>query len=83
MKQIDECLDRVFNGQRPLNKKWKAFIIEGYLYVFHYTHRVFVLRLHDRHIIEQWWEKPADKRGLNAIKLYMNKKFETDFTLDK
>lgn len=81
MKQITECLDRVFNNQRQLKKKWIPFIIwheedqRNYLFLYHYHHLVLVYDLRDHDILLEWHEKPADKRGLDSAKKYLEEKF--------
>lgn len=84
MKQIDECLDRHFDGKPPLNKKWKAIqqlhLGKNLLCVFHYHHLVVVYDPDTKEILHEWAELPTDKRGLDAIKEYLNKRFNTDFT---
>lgn len=71
MKQIDECLSRAFEGRRPLKKKWRAGIDEGKLYLFHYHHLVMIYDLKTKEIKHEWWEKPTDKRGLDAAKKWL------------
>lgn len=71
MKQMDECLNRAFEGKLPLeSKKWKAVIrhevIGHVLYLFHYHHQVLVYVIERNQVAESWWEKPTDKRGLDA-----------------
>lgn len=84
MKQIDECLDRHFDGKPPLMKKWKVLqknhLDRNLLFVFHYHHMVIVYDMDRKEILDEWAELPADKRGLKAIKEYLNKRFNTDFT---
>lgn len=71
MKQIDECLDRAFSGKKPLKKKWRAFITQGVLFLYHYHHLVLVYDIDTDWIVKEWWEKQADKRGLEAAKAYL------------
>lgn len=78
MKQIDECLDRVFEGKKPLSKKWKCLKftedfgqqVEFYT-LYHYQHIVLVYCITTNTIIYEWWEKPTDKRGLDAARTYL------------
>lgn len=84
MKQMDECLDRVFSFQHPApSKKWKAFRgawlgeKPNLILLYHYHHLVMVYDSTANEILHEWWEKPTDKRGLDAAKEYLNKKFNT------
>lgn len=77
MKQMDECLTRAFEKKPPLkNKKWKA-IMEFHqrygwvLYLYHYHHRVLVYLPYAHEYAFEWWEKPADKRGLESAKEWL------------
>jgi hypothetical protein len=80
MKQIQTCLDRVFAGEPPLKQKWRAHLGRAtvcdnhrWLLLHHYHHLVLVVDLDTKEIIRQWWEKPADKRGLDAALAYLKK----------
>lgn len=75
MKQIDECLDRFFDGRPRLKKKYQAVEHENCLYLFHYQHLVLVFHLHTYEFLHEWWELPTDKRGLDAAKAYLTKRF--------
>lgn len=89
MKQIQDCLDRVINKQKPIDsRKWKAFRgdwiwasrepiqdKENHIVLYHYHHLVLVYNLKTNEVVFEWWEKPADKRGLDAAKEYLNNKF--------
>lgn len=78
MKQILECLDRVFLSQKPLKKKWKAYLDfnengEQILVLYHYQHLVLVSNITTKKVMFAWYEKDADKRGLlSAIKYLVN-----------
>jgi hypothetical protein len=81
MKQMDECLRRVFNGQPPLqSKKWKAFAQWHWdkqtqiISLYHYHHLVLVYDTVNHQYLYEWWEKPTDKRGLDAAKEYLEKR---------
>ena len=74
MKQIQECLDRAFTNKKPLKKKWRAIISDNKLILVHYQHLILVYDLIDNVIIYSWWEKSADKRGLDAALEYLEKK---------
>lgn len=80
MKQIEECLDRVFQTQKPLKKKWRAFFDfndngEQILLLYHYQHLILVLNMRLQAIEYIWYEKDADKRGLiSAINYLVDKK---------
>lgn len=82
MKQIKECLDRVFQGTPPLkSKKWKAFVGHwlgknpNHLFVFHYHHLVLVYDTMEHKVLYEWWERSADKRGLDSAKEYLSNTF--------
>lgn len=79
MKQIRECMDRAFEGKRPLAKKWKAVISNdetNYLFLTHYHHLILVYDLDTNTILHKWWERPADKRGLDsAMKLIEEREY--------
>lgn len=74
MKQIEECLERFFYDKKPLKKKWQARSHpenEDIFLLFHYHHLVLVVDLSVGKILKEWWELPADKRGLDAAKKYL------------
>lgn len=76
MKQINICLNRFFNGEKPLKAKWQARRHSEYpdlLLLFHYHHLVLVYDLNKKESLKEWWELPADKRGLDAAKEYLQK----------
>lgn len=78
MKQIDTCLDRHFSGQKPLKAKWQArwhHENPDVLILFHYQHVVLLANMKTKDIIYEWWEVPTDKRGLDAAKDYLKKKW--------
>ncbi len=79
MKQMDVCLDRVFLELKPLpNSKWKAMIVlDHLLLVYHYTHYVLGYDIKTHTVFHEWWERPADKRGLEAAKEYLKERFKT------
>lgn len=77
MKQIDECLTRYFEGKEPLKKKWKALPhpkVPNILCLYHYHHLVLVYDTVHHHIEAEWWEKQADKRGLDSAKEWLNRR---------
>ena len=78
MKQIQECLDRHFEGKFPLQKKWQAREREDRLYLYHYHHLILVVNLKSKHLEYAWFEKQADKRGLNSAIKYLANKFEEE-----
>lgn len=77
MKQIDKCLTRAFEYKNPSwSHKWKAFIQSNpdhgrILRLYHYCHLVLVYLVDDQFIFYEWWEKPADKRGLDSAKEWL------------
>jgi hypothetical protein len=78
---MDECLNRFFNGVKPLKAKWQARWHPDYSHVmvlFHYHHRVLVYDTENRKILEEWWELPTDKRGLDAAKEYLKNKHQEE-----
>jgi hypothetical protein len=76
MKQIDTCLDRVFEGKKPLKQKWQVIIQkkDNNLYLYHYQHLILVYDLDNERIEYEWYECPTDKRGLDAAKEYLEKR---------
>ena len=80
MKQIDECLDRAFAGKKALSKKLRAAIIdcnsERMLFLCHYQHLVLIYNLNKKELERQWYELPADKRGLDAALKYIKNREE-------
>ena len=71
MKQIDKCLVDAFAGKKPApSSKWKAIILrknhDYKLFVFHYQHTVLVFNINEWSSFYEWWEKPADRRGLES-----------------
>ncbi|MGF0347734.1 hypothetical protein ACQR3P_29260 [Rhodococcus sp. IEGM1300] len=83
MKQITECLDRAFQKKPPLNKKWRAQImhLKDYphpvLIVMHYHHLSLLYCIERRKPLHTWWEKPTDKRGLDAALDYLENRPST------
>lgn len=71
MKQIDECLTRAFKKNKPLRKKWQAAINGNHLILVHYHHLVMVYDIETHTYLHEWWEKPADKRGLDSAKAWL------------
>lgn len=75
MKQIDTCLSRFFAGDRPLKMKWFACqrpnTNEPILYLFHYHHLVLVYDFKHSIVLYEWWEREADKRGLDSAKEWL------------
>lgn len=79
MKQIDECLTRAFEKKDPLpRKKWKGFLhydeeIQATIIVlYHYHHLVLVHNCDTHESLYEWWEKQADKRGLESAKEWLH-----------
>lgn len=78
MKQINECLDRFFENQKPLKKKWQARWHpdhDNIILLFHYHHLVLAFDVKTKKLLHQWWELPADKRGLESAKKYLENKY--------
>jgi hypothetical protein len=74
MLQIKTCLKQAFEKKEPpSSQKWKAFIRNDILYLFHYHHKVLVYDVSKKVIIYEWWEKKADKRGLDDAKIWLSK----------
>lgn len=85
MKQINEALNRLFDGRKQLKQKWIAIKHHSnddnkdYLLLYHYQHLILVVSLDDYSIKHEWWECPTDKRGLDSAKIYIeNKKQNID-----
>jgi hypothetical protein len=58
MKQMDVCLNRFFNGEKPLKAKWQARWHPeqpGIMILFHYHHLVLVYEVNEQKIIKEWW----------------------------
>jgi hypothetical protein len=78
MKQIDECLDRFFSNKRPLAKKWQARGVNmrrDELRLYHYHHLVLAYDVLNNKVLYEWWEKPADKRGLESAKEWLEERW--------
>lgn len=81
MKQIQECLDRAFSSKEPLpSKKWKGFLrfdekAGWVLIVYHYHHHVLTYLVDHNQYAFEWWERPADKRGLDSCKEYLEERW--------
>lgn len=76
MKQIHTAMFRVTNGHPPLkSSKWKAFLIwtgnTYILHLYHYHHLVLKYDMFSHVILFEWWEKKADKRGLDSAKIWL------------
>ena len=75
MKQIDTVMHRAFSGHPPLKTKWKGIINyergEHILYLFHYHHLILKYNVTRRIYLHEWYEKPADKRGLDSAKIWL------------
>ncbi|MED3625652.1 hypothetical protein P4478_00205 [Bacillus subtilis] len=80
MKQIDESLTRLVQKKKPLKKKWRSCLNGGRptptLLLFHYNHLILEFDLKDKTILYQWWEKAADKRGLDSAIEWLEKNNE-------
>lgn len=78
MKQINEALDRFFDGRKQLKQKWIAIKqtedSSEFLVLYHYQHLVLKVDLKDLTIKFKWWECPTDKRGLDAALEYIENK---------
>jgi hypothetical protein len=78
MKQIDEALNRFFDGRKQLKQKWVAIKqIEDsneFLVLYHYQHLILKIDLKDLSVKYKWYECPTDKRGLDAAIEYINNK---------
>lgn len=80
MKQITECLDRAFAGKLPLRRKWRAQIVtlkdypHPVLILMHYHHVCLMYCIERDKSLHSWWEKPTDKRGLDAALRYLKER---------
>jgi len=75
MKQIKECLDRYFNNSPPLKRKWQAITYRHHLCLYHYHHLILVYDLREKKSSHEYYEKPADLRGLKSALEYLDNKF--------
>jgi hypothetical protein len=76
MKQIQVMLDRHFEGKPPLSHKWRVIkcpFNKNAIRVYHYLHLILVYDLDNHMVLYSWWEKPADKRGLESCLAYLKK----------
>lgn len=75
MKQIEECLGRFFSGKPALAKKWRAYYniakSTPTLLLMHYHHIILEYDFYNEIVLHSWWEKNADKRGLDAALHYL------------
>lgn len=79
MKQIDDMLTRHLIEDKPaLRKKWQAITVKAHfdddvdqLHIYHYHHLVLKLDLVHKKILFTWYERPADKRGLNSSLVWL------------
>lgn len=46
------------------------------MYLYHYHHIVLVYDTDNHQVQYQWWERPADKRGLDAALAYLKERKE-------
>ena len=78
MKQIDEALNRFFDGRKQLKQKWVAIKqqkdLNEFLVLYHYQHIILIINLKDLSIKYKWYECPTDKRGLDAALKYIENK---------
>ncbi|MEB2277013.1 hypothetical protein LAV82_23625 [Bacillus sp. ILBB4] len=80
MKQIDECLTREFSGKPSLKRKWRAFLGTNpkthcrMLLLYHYHHLILRYDVDHHVVLYEWWEKPADKRGLDSAKEWLGER---------
>lgn len=78
-KQVDDCLSRCLAGQAPMaGSKLKASLLDGVLTLHHYHHKVLEYRLATRQVLHEWWEKPTDKRILQAALAYLREELPTE-----
>lgn len=74
MKQITTMCDRFFEGKPSLAKKWRANFIVNHgkatLLYTHYQHIIAIYDLESEKFIGTYYEKDADKRGLDDILEY-------------
>lgn len=79
MKQTDEMFGRFIKGMMPLRKKWQMRYThedgQVMLYFFHYHHVIYVYECNSCRTVYEWYEKPADERGLAAIKRTLSSDF--------
>lgn len=76
MKQVQTCMDRVFEGKKPHKaNKWKAYILDDILYVYNYQHLSLKFDIQNKEVVYKWYEKRADKRGLVSVLLYLEQRY--------
>ncbi|KAK3287689.1 hypothetical protein CYMTET_4806 [Cymbomonas tetramitiformis] len=74
-KQVEEAIARARSQRAPLKQKWTCTVATStmaergeILSLYHYHHLILVANLTKHTITHEWWEKPTDKRGLDAAK---------------
>jgi hypothetical protein len=80
MKQINMVLDRHFEAKPPLSHKWgviKCPTHTNAIRLYHYHHLILIYDLDAETSLYQWWEKRADKRGLDAALLYLKERAQS------
>jgi hypothetical protein len=75
MKQVQDVLDRFFQGKPP--RKHKIMVLteafdERTFSLYHYHHLILVYDYVADLVLYEWWEKPTDKRILEAAKEYLH-----------
>jgi|BioPla2DNA2_1021312.scaffolds.fasta_scaffold148471_2 hypothetical protein len=78
MKQIDVCFERFFAGKKQLKNKWQLQQPNqgDYIVLFHYNHMIMMIDPDTLEVTYQWYECPADKRGLDAAIAYLDQNRE-------
>lgn len=79
MKQIDEVLTRhLIDKKPPLLKKWQVTTRlphfasdQPILFLLHYHHLILAVDLQSKRVLHSWYEKPADKRGLDSALIWL------------
>jgi len=74
MKLVNECLNRLFDGKKPLKIKWQAFIEDNKLHFYHYQHNLLIFNLEQNKVEFTFYETRTDLRGLMAAIEYLKNK---------
>jgi hypothetical protein len=91
MKQMQKCMDKFFASypheppEPCRSSKWNAILSPLYsepvLALYHYNHLILEYDLKRHLLLFQWWEKQADKRGLDDAKEYLEQRRQKEAQL--
>ena len=75
MVQIEEMFTRFIEGKPRAKRKWQMVCVNvgtrRCIHFYHYHHLVAIYDTIDKRFYYEWYEVPADYRGLASIKAYM------------